>query len=368
MATSKLKVDKPFLLSTLILVVAGFFIFSSASLGLLARSGANFSSVAFSQTVLGLFMGSLAMLFIMRLDYKVWKKYAFYLLIGAIILNILVLVPHIGFDHGGARRWIVIAGISFQTSEVLKLAFVVYFAAWAGSKKAKMDTFKQGFVPLLALFAVTGALLLKQPDTDTYLMIVAAGLAMYLTAGGKWKYVFMLFFTGVLGLTLLFFTRPYVRARIETFLHPETNAQTSSYQLQQSLIAIGSGGVTGRGFGQSVQKFNFLPEPIGDSIFAVEAEEFGFAGAAALVLLYVLFALRGLKIASRVTDPFGRLVVVGIVMMITTQAFVNIGAMVGVLPLSGITLPFVSHGGTSLFITLLEVGVVLSISKTQKAH
>jgi len=367
MASSKAKVDKPFLAWTLVLIVAGFFIFSSASLGLLARStGADYSSVTFSQTVLGLFLGSLAMLAVSRLDYKLWKKHAFYFLVLAIVLNILVLIPHIGFDHGGARRWIVVAGISFQTSEVLKLAFVIYFAAWASSQKSKMETFRYGFGPLLVLLGIIGALLLKQPDTDTYLMIVFAGLAMYLVAGGKWRNIVALGLIGVLGLTALYFTRPYVRARIDTFINPEANAQTSSYQLQQSLIAIGSGGFTGRGFGQSVQKFNFLPEPIGDSIFAVEAEEFGFVGAVGLIVLFVLFSMRGLKIASRVPDLFGRLVVVGIVIMIVAQAFVNIGAMLGVLPLSGITLPFVSHGGTSLFITLVEVGIVLSISKTQK--
>ncbi len=368
MAASKLKVDKPFLVWTLILIVAGFFIFSSASLGLLARAGANFSSVTFSQTVLGLFLGSLAMFITMRLDPKIWKKYAFYFLVLAIILNILVLIPHIGFDHGGARRWIVIAGVSFQTSEVLKLAFVIYFAAWAAGMKDKVGTFKKGFAPLLVLFAITGALLLKQPDTDTYLMIVFSGLAMYLTAGGKWRYVLMLVIAGILGITMLYFVRPYVRARIDTFIHPQSNSQGSSYQVQQSLIAIGSGGMFGRGYGQSVQKFNFLPEPIGDSIFAVEAEEFGFVGAAALILLFVLFSMRGLKIASRISEPFGRLAVIGIVIMITAQAFVNIGAMLGVLPLSGITLPFVSHGGTSLFITLVEVGIVLSISKQQKTR
>lgn len=361
----KWKIDKPFLLSVIVLVVVGFFIFSSASLGLLARNNSQYSSVAFSQTVLGLFMGSLAMIFTSRLEYKNWKKYAFYLFIAAIILNILVLIPHIGFDHGGARRWIVVGGVSFQTSELLKLGFVIYFAAWASTMKGKMQSFKHGFLPLLGLLAVCGGLLLKQPDTDTFLMVVFAGVAMFLTAGGKWRYIVYLGLGGVLGIILLAFTRPYVMARINTFIHPQANAQGSSYQLQQSLIAIGSGGFTGRGFGQSIQKFNFLPEPIGDSIFAVEAEEFGFVGAATLILLFVFFAMRGLKIASRISDPFGRLMVVGIVIMITAQAFVNIGAMLGVLPLSGITLPFVSHGGTSLFITLLEVGIILSISKTQ---
>ncbi len=361
---SKWKIDKPFLFSVVLLMVAGFFIFSSASLGLLAKNGTEYSSVAFSQTVLGLFLGTIAMVLMIKLDYKIWKKYAFYLLAGAIVLNILVLIPQIGFEHGGARRWFVIAGISLQPAEILKLAFVVYFSAWAASMKDKMKSFKLGFLPLVILFIILGGLLLKQPDTDNLLMIIVSGLAIFLSAGGKWRYILILLITAILGITVLAFTRPYIMQRITTFMHPETNAQGSGYQIQQSLIAIGSGGMFGRGFGQSVQKFNFLPEPIGDSIFAVEAEEFGFVGAFSLIILYVLFALRGLKIASMTSDNFGRLLVVGIVIMVVAQAFVNIGAMLGVLPLSGITLPFVSHGGTSLFITLLEMGIILSISKS----
>jgi cell division protein FtsW len=198
------------------------------------------------------------------------------------------------------------------------------------------------------------------------MMIVFSGMAIFLVAGGRWKYILVVIATAILAIGALALVRPYVMQRITTFLNPSDNAQGSGYQIQQSLIAIGSGGLFGRGFGQSIQKFNFLPEPIGDSIFAVEAEEFGFIGAVILILLYVLSSIRGLKIASRVHDQFGRLLVVGIVIMIVAQAFVNIGAMLGVLPLSGITLPFVSHGGTSLFITLLEVGIILSISKSQK--
>jgi len=169
----------------------------------------------------------------------------------------------------------------------------------------------------------------------------------------------------VVGIVFLAFTRPYIMQRITTFFNPQADALGASYQIQQSLIAVGSGGIFGRGFGQSVQKFTYLPEPVGDSIFAVAAEEFGFVGSVFLLLIFVLFAMRGLKIASRTTNVFGRLVVVGIVIMIVFQAFVNIGAMLGVIPLSGITLPFVSHGGTSLFITLFEVGIILSISRSR---
>lgn len=363
---SRIKVDKPFLVITIILIVAGFFIFSSASLGLLAKETSNYSSVAFSQTVLGLFLGTLGMILAARLDYKYLKKFAFYLLVIAVFLNILVLIPSIGYEHGGARRWLRFAGQSFQPSEVLKFAFIIYFAAWASSVKDRMKSFKEGFLPLVLLLGLCGGLLLLQPDTDTFMLIVATGLGMFIAGGGQWKHVLIILVVGVLGLGFLAFTRPYVMQRIQTFLNPTADSLGASYQIQQSLIAIGSGGLFGTGFGQSVQKYTFLPEPVGDSIFAVAAEEFGFVGSVLLIAIFLLFAIRGLKIAGNVPDAFGRLTVAGIVIMIISQAFVNIGAMLGVLPLSGITLPFVSHGGTSLFISLVEIGVILSISKAQK--
>jgi len=363
----KAQVDKPFLIATIILVVVGFFIFSSASLGLLARSGANYSGVAFSQTVLGLFLGTLAMIVASRQNVNVWKKSAFYLLLLAIILNIIVLFPQVGLDHGGARRWISIGGkFSFQPAEVLKLAFIIYFAGWAAGVKDKFKTFKYGFLPFAILSAICAVLLLSQPDTDNLALVVVAGLAMFIAGGGQWRYVLVVILIGAMGLAFLAFTRPYIMQRIQTFMDPRANSLGSGYQIQQSLIAIGSGGFMGRGFGQSAQKFNFLPEPVGDSIFAVYSEEFGFVGAVSLVAMFVFFATRGLKIASNVPDVFGRLVVVGIVIMLISQAFINIGAMLGVIPLSGITLPFVSHGGTSLFLTLFAAGIVLSISRTQK--
>lgn len=362
----KWKVDKPFLMATIILVVGGFFIFSSASLGLLARNGVSYSSVAFTQAGLGLFLGAIAMIAAARTDFKIWKKSALYILIVALALNTLVLA--FGFEHGGAKRWIAVGDLSFQPSEFLKLAFVLYFAAWCAWAKDKMSTFRYGFLPLVILFTICGGLLLLQPDTDNLLVIIMAGMAMFIVAGGRWKYIFLLILAAVLTISILAMTRPYVKERINTFMHPEANSQGAGYQIQQSLIAIGSGGLFGRGFGQSVQKFNFLPEPIGDSIFAVHAEEWGFIGSSTLIMVFVFFATRGLKIASRVPDTFGRLTIVGIVIMIVSQAFVNMGAMLGVIPLSGITLPFVSHGGTSLFITLLEIGIILSISKTQRSR
>ena len=363
--TSRAKIDRLFLSITVTLIVAGFFIFSSASLGLLAKQSSNLGSIAFSQMVLGLLLGTVAMIVASKLDFKIWRKYSLLILVAAVVLNILVLF--IGFEHAGARRWLSVGGISFQPSELLKLAFVLYFAAWLSSVKDKVKTFTWGLLPLLILFAICGGLLLMQPDTDTFLIIVVTGLAMYVTAGGQWRWVLALGLVGLLAIGVLAYQRPYVMKRIQTFVNPTTDSLGASYQIQQSLIAIGSGGLFGRGFGQSIQKFTYLPEPVGDSIFAVAAEEFGFVGSVLLIALFLLFAIRGLKISSCVPNAFARLTVAGLVIMIITQAFVNIGAMLGVLPLSGITLPFVSHGGTSLFITLFEVGIIFSISKTQKS-
>lgn len=362
----KIKVDIPFLISIIILVIAGYLIFASASLGLLSKQPAKYANVAFNQTFFGLFLGSIACILTSKFDYKNYRKYAFYIFIVSAVATLLVFVPGLGVGHGGAQRWVYLGPLSFQPSELLKIGFILYFSAWLSSVKDKAETIKYGLVPFLVIIGVVASILLAQPDTDTFLIIVFAGFAMYLSGGGKWKYIIIMGIVAVLGVGVLAMTRPYVMSRINTFIHPEKNSQGSGYQIQQSLIAIGSGGMFGRGFGQSIQKFNVLPEPIGDSIFAVASEEFGFVGAISIVILFIFFGSRGLKIAGQVPDSFGRLIVVGIVILIVSQAFVNIGAMVGVLPLSGITLPFVSHGGTALFMTLAEVGIVLNISKNKK--
>ena len=361
--TTRARVDKTFLAITIILAAVGFAIFSSASLALLAKESSNYSSVAFSQTVLGLLLGTVVLVIASRLDYKIWKKFAFYLLIIAIILNILVLIPSIGLEHAGARRWLSIGGFSLQPSEILKLAFIIYFAAWCSAVKDKVKTLRWGLVPFVIILGILGFLLLKQPDHDTLLVISVTGMAMFIAAGGRWRHMLLLAIIGLFAISFKIYTTPYALERVKTFLDPSADSLDTGWQTQQSLIAVGSGGLFGRGFGQSVQKFTYLPEPVGDSIFAVAAEEFGFVGSILLIAIFVLFGTRGLKIAASSPNTFARLTVVGIVIMIVSQAFVNIGAMLGVIPLSGITLPFVSQGGTSLFFTLLEAGIVLSISR-----
>ncbi len=358
-------VDKVFLLITIVLLVGGFFIFYSASLGLLARGGSQFNAVTFNQVILGLLGGSIAAYIASRIPYTFWKKYSFYFFLISVVMMILVFIPHIGLFHGGARRWISIGSFSLQPAEIYKIGFVMYLATWLAGVKNKISTFKWGTLPFLVLASATAVLVLLQPDTDTFLVIILAGVGMLITAGGRWRDMAIMVLIGAVALTGLVFARPYLMQRVQTFMNPAADPTGSGYQIQQSLIAIGSGGIFGRGFGQSIQKFNFLPEPIGDSIFAVASEEFGLLGSVSIILLYLAFAFRGFRIATRAPDTFSALMVVGIIILIISQSFFNIAAMLAITPLSGTPLLFISHGGTAMFFALASVGIILNISRYQ---
>ncbi len=359
----KRSADRPLFFIVAALVVVGFFVFSSASLGLLARDGASVSSLAFSQLFLGIGLGSVALFITSRIHYRTWKFFAPYIFIGTLMLSVLVFVPHIGFSSGGATRWLAIGPLTLQPAELLKIGFVLYFAAFIARTRTQRTTSVTSIIRFVIIVALPAVALLLQPDTSTVVILVASGLVMYFVAGARWRDIAVLVLLGCMALAALVYMRPYVLDRIETFLDPAADALGSGYQIQQSLIAIGSGGVLGRGFGQSVQKFGYLPEPVGDSIFAVAAEEFGFVGSMVVILLFVAFVIRSLYIAVRAPDYFGALVVVGMTTLIGVQAFINIAAMLGTIPLSGLTLPFMSHGGTAMLALLASVGIILNVSK-----
>jgi cell division protein FtsW len=368
MSTSGKKgIDTPFLLVLCALLICGLLIFTSAALSLLAQSGgASFTSVAVSQLLLGLVCGGGAMVFFARLDYRILKQYTPYFFGFSILLSLLVFVPHIGLSLKGAARWISLGPVSFQPEELLKFATVMFLAAVYAANYRKVNTLKGGILPLGLIAGGAAAILLIQPDTAGVIIIGMATVTMFFAAGGRVSHMALLALIGVLAIAGAAYKRPYVAQRIQTFLNQEVDPQGAGWQIQQSLIAVGSGGFTGRGFGQGIEKFSYLPEPIGDSIFAVAAEEFGFVGSVALIILYALFALLGLRIASRAPDPFGGLIVVGLTVIIVGQSFFNIGSALGLVPLVGVPLIFVSHGGTSLAISLAEVGVILSVSKRMK--
>lgn len=347
----------------LLLVFCGFLIFSSASLGLLSRAGATFTSVALSQLLLGIVGGGCALFLVSHIYYRNWRQYAFYIFGASILLTLAVFIPGIGMSHGGATRWIDIGITTFQPAELLKIGYIIYVATWLSGTHSQINTWRYGVLPFLGITGIVGVVLLIQPDTDTFLIMAAAGAAMFVVAGGRWRDILILAVTAMVLLGSVAFARPYVMDRFTTFLNSEDDPQGSGWQIQQSLIAVGSGGLWGRGYGQSIQKFEYLPEPNGDSIFAVFAEEFGFAGSLVIVLLLTGFVFRGLKVATQASDLFGTLVVVGLMTVVALQTFLNISAMIGLAPLSGLPLPFISHGGTALFTLMAAMGIVLNVSK-----
>lgn len=363
----KKSIDAPFLLVLSTLVVAGLLIFTSAALSLLAQDGGvSFSSVAIKQVLLGLVLGGALMVFFARIDYRLWRPYTPYIFAGAIILSILPFVPHVGLNLKGAARWVVFGPISFQPAEVMKFATVLFLAAIYAARMRTVNTFKEGILPLFLIAGSSMLILLVQPDTASAMIIGMAAVAMLFAAGGKVSHLGILLLVGVLVIGGAAFKYPYVAQRLKTFINQEADPLGAGYQVQQSLIAVGSGQFGGKGFGQSVEKFSYLPEPIGDSIFAVAGEEFGFLGSTVLILLYAGIALLGLRIAARAPDPFGGLLVVGLVVLIVGQSFFNIASTLALVPLVGVPLVFVSHGGTSLAISLAEVGMILSVSKRMK--
>jgi len=359
---SRNHIDRFFFWSVLALTAAGFVIFLSASLGLLAQNGASFGTIALKQTA-GLVIGLGFFFIFSRVKYTWLRKWALFILIGAIVINLLLFIPFLALHVNGASRWINVGPLSFQPSELLKIAFIIYVAAWAQFAKDKIKTVKFGLMPYMIVTAILTALLLAQRDTDTLLIIAFTGLCIMFIAGLPVRHMAI----ALAGITLIVvgvvLVRPYALERVKTFLDKSASDPNASYQINQAQIAIGSGQWVGRGFGQSIQKFGYLPQPTDDSIFAVAAEEFGFVGSIALLALYILFAGSAFRIGIRAPDAFSGLLAMGIAILVLTESFLNMAAMLGLVPLSGVPLLFVSHGGTALIITLMAAGMVANVSK-----
>lgn len=357
------KFDKPFFVIVSIIIIVGLFVFTSAALSVLAKNPAQFYRILISQYVLGLVGGVLVAYVMYRVPYHFWRKYAFYLFGAALVITALVFIPGLSMSHGGATRWLSIGPVSFQPAELLKIGFVIYVAAWYAWAKKRVTQHKFGIIPLGIMLAVVGGLLLAQPDTGTFLVIAGTAVVMYFVSGARLRDLAIILVLAIAMGGVLIATRPYLKARIKTFINPAHDPQGVSYQLRQSLIAIGSGQTFGRGYGLSVQKVSYLPEPMGDSVFAVAAEELGFVGSVVIIVLYLAFVLRGLFIARRAPNLFTQLLVTGLVMLVIIQAFLNIASIVGVFPLTGLPLIFMSQGGTALLFALASVGIILHVSK-----
>ncbi|HLR07850.1 MAG TPA: stage V sporulation protein E [Bacillota bacterium] len=307
--------------------------------------------------------GVFAMFFIIRIPYSTWKNYAKILLFVCFILLFLVLIPGIGMVRGGAQSWIGIGAFSIQPAEFIKLGLIIFLAAYLSEYQKYITSFMKGFFPSLILVMVAFGLIMLQPDLGTGVVLVLTSMVMIYAAGARLWHFFGLGLVGMIGFLLLILSAPYRISRIKAFLNPWEDPLGDGFQIIQSLYAIGPGGLIGVGLGKSLQKYFYLPEPQTDFIYAILGEELGFIGGTMVLILFMLLFWRGIKVALEAPDQFGCLLALGIISMLTLQVMINVSVVIGLIPVTGITLPFLSYGGSSLTLTLCSVGILLNISR-----
>lgn len=360
-------IDMPFLMLVMLLTVIGLIMLFSASFPSgYYEEGDPFAYVR-RQGVFAV-MGVAAMLFTGKINYQRFRALAKPLLGLSIVLLVLVLIPHVGITRNNATRWLGVPGtaLQFQPSEIAKLAVVLFFSDSISKKKDKMRSFRYGIVPYALILVLLAALVGKEPHLSGALLILGSGAVLMLVGGIHWGWVLGAVGGAASMLYVVLFVIGYNTSRVQMWHNPWLDPQGKGYQLVQSLLAIGSGGLLGVGLGKSRQKFMYLPEEHNDFIFAIVCEELGLIGAAIIMLLFAALILRGFWIALHARDRFGSLLVVGITTLIGMQTFLNIGVVTGLLPTTGISLPFFSYGGTALTIQLAEMGIVLSVSRQMK--
>jgi cell division protein FtsW len=368
-STFKMSPKKPgrpdyfFLAILFALVVFGLAMLVSAS-SALGQSQFNDSYFYLKhQLMYGLLPGIAGFLLGYFMSYEHWKKVALPLLAVGIVCLALVFT-HFGLVLNGTNRWLRFGPIQFQPAEIVKLIYILYVAAWLSNAKLKREhDIRRGLIPFLIVSGVIAGLLILQPATSTVAILLGSGLVVYFASGAPKRYLVGIILLAIFIITAVVYVTPYRRARILGFLNQSANTQGENYQVNQALIAIGSGGLWGVGYGQSAAKAN-LPAVIDDSIFAVIGQELGFVGTAVLIVLFCLFAVRLFWDARRVSDRFGRLLLIGIGTIVSVQAFVNIASTAGVIPLTGVPLPFVSYGGTALAAFLMMSGIAANVTKS----
>lgn len=316
------------------------------------------------QLLLGILPGIVLFLVAMRIGTDTYRRLAPYCLPASLVLLALPLIPGLGAGYGGGA-WINLFGFSFQPSEPVKLLTILYFAWWLERRGAKqLGTFWGGLLPFVIVVGIYVGMLMLQSDLGTMSVYMAIFFSMYIAGGAAWGHLGALSVAGVFLFYLLIKIAPYRADRLKIFLRPDLDPQGVGYHINQALLAVGSGGFFGLGLGKSRQKFLYLPEVASDSIFAVISEELGFLIAAAVIAAFVWFVLTGLRLASSFEDDFPRFAVVGISAWLGFQAFLNVAAMVGLMPLTGVPLPFISHGGSAMLAELAAVGALVGLSRT----
>lgn len=300
---------------------------------------------------------------VMSIDYRRWRPVVLPLLLLAFVLLVFVLLPPFGQPIHGTRRWLRWGPISFQPTELMKLALVLYLADFLARRQAMMESFLRGVLPPLLVTGGASALVLLQPDLGSSVALAAVVLCMLFLAGARTLHMGLIGAAAIPVVIVAVSSASYRLRRFLAFLDPWADPRGAGFQIIQSYLALGGGGFLGRGLGESKQKLFYLPEAHTDFIFAIVGEELGFLGAVTIVGLFGVVLWRGMRIALRLPDPFGRLLAFGVTLMLSTQAIVNLGVVVGLLPTKGLPLPFVSFGGSSLLISMAGVGLLLNMSQ-----
>jgi cell division protein FtsW len=298
-----------------------------------------------------------------RVDYTKLKRISPALLAVTFVLLLLTLVPHIGLQTGGARRWLGFHAISFQPSELAKLAIVLFFAAKLSTLGEDVRSLTRGVVPLLFVAALIAMPIFVEPDMGTASLVAFTAIGMLLCAGMRFEHLVLVALVMLPGAVMAIGTSPYKRARVLAFINPWKDPENTGFHIVQSLLALGSGGIFGVGLGASRQKFFYLPEAHTDFIFAVIGEELGLLGTLGVLALFAAFAIRAFTIAQRTTDRFGFFLICGCTMLIVIQAFINIGVVTSSWPVTGVPLPFISFGGTSLVVNMVAAALIMNVAR-----
>lgn len=361
-----MKLDPVILAMTAGLIVFGLIALMSAT-GPIAfqRTGDSLYFVK-RQLLFGIFPGLILFAFFAIVEYKRWKPLAGLFLIATFILLLLVYLPGIGFEVGGSRSWAAFGPIRFQPSEFVKLTFLIYLAAWLAERKEKAHDLKEGALPFAGMLGAVVLFLILQPDTGTMAVLAGTSVMLYLASGAPILWFGMLSFSGAGLVALLIKISPYRAARFMTFLHPELDPKGIGYHINQAILAIGSGGFFGLGYGKSRQKFLYLPEVEADSIFAVIAEEMGFVIVLIMLAAFAYLIFRCFKIAKEADDAFGAFLAAGVGAWLGIQLLINVMSMTGLMPMTGVTLPFISHGGTSMVVLMAAMGLIAGIPRHSK--
>ncbi len=358
----KLRPDMWLLVVAMLLLSAGVVMVYSAS-AIMAADRFHDPYLFLKKQLFWALLGAGCLVAALRLDYRRLERLGWPILIGAGLLLILVLVPPLAQPINGTRRWLRLGAISFQPAELAKLALVIYLAAFLARRPGALESARRALLPPLAVAAALAALILAQPDLGNCLALVGVTFALLYLGGARLRHLLLVLAPALPMIALAVWLAPYRLRRITTFLDPWSDPRGSGFQIIQSWLALGSGGLLGRGMGESRQKLFYLPEAHTDFIFAVVGEELGFVGALAIIVLFVVLIWRGLRVGLRAPDAFGAYLALGITLLIATQTLVNLGVVTGALPTKGLPLPFISFGGSSLLVTMLATGVLLNISQ-----